>query len=122
MKRIKVYVIAKGFHNWEPAEAYGELVFLSTAPFGRTSVSNMVRTFSPVLEESGPEDFIIISGLSVMCSIACSLFVLKHRRLNLLLFDAATEKYVKRTVIFDQGEKESEIVGPNSTSGYMERN
>jgi hypothetical protein len=106
MKKPKVYVVAKGYHDWSAAETHGELVFLSTEPFGRTSVSNMMRTFEPVLEESEPEDFIIISGLSVMCSLACSLFVLKHRRLNLLLFDAATEKYIKRKVMFDQGDKE----------------
>jgi hypothetical protein len=120
MKKRKVYVISKGYHNWEPAEFYGELIFLSTTPLGRTSVSNMVRMFEPVLEESEPDDFIVISGLSVMCSLACAIFAMKHSRLNLLLFDAATEKYVKRTVMFDQGDKESEITGPNSTSRYLE--
>lgn len=97
----KVYVVAKGLHNWTAAEQYGELVFLSTAPFSRTAVSNITRLFVPKLANSQSDDYIVITGMSVMCSIACALFALKHKRLNLLLFDAVTEKYVKRTLMLD---------------------
>lgn len=97
----KVYVVAKGFHSWSAAAEHGELVFLSTEPVGRTAVSNMLREFLPKMADSEPEDYIVITGLSVMCSIVCVIFALKHRRLNLLLFDAAGDKYVKRTVMLD---------------------
>ena len=97
----KVYVVAKGLHDWTLAAEYGEVVFLSTVPISRVAVSTMARLFAPQLQKSSPDDYLLITGLSVMCSIACSLFVLKHRRLNLLLFDAASEKYVKRTVVLD---------------------
>lgn len=112
-EKHKVFIPAKGYHNWEAAARYGELVFMSNEPFSRAAVSNMIRTFEPFIEESDSEDYIVITGLSVMCSLACSLFVLKHGRLNLLLFDAASSKYIKRTVILRE-EKESEIVGLNS--------
>jgi hypothetical protein len=97
----KVYVIAKGFHSWDAAEQHGELIFLSEEPVARTAVSNMLRQFLPAMADSKEDDYIVISGLSVMCSIACVIFALKHRRLNLLLFDAAGDKYVKRTVLLD---------------------
>lgn len=112
----KVYVVARGLHDWSLAAQYGELIFLSNEPFGRTAVSNMVRKFAPGLADSKPEDYIVVTGLSVMCSLTCVLFALKHRRLNLLLFDAATEKYIKRTLMLDdlesleqQVEKELEV-------------
>lgn len=106
----KVYVVAKGLHDWTLAAEYGEVVFLSTVPISRVAVSTMARLFAPQLQKSSPDDYLLITGLSVMCSIACSLFVLKHRRLNLLLFDAASEKYVKRTVVLeDLSQVEQEI-------------
>jgi hypothetical protein len=101
----KVYIVARGLHSWDSAAQYGELVFLSESPFGRTAVSNMVRAFAPRLKDSKPTDYIVVTGLSVMCSLACVLFAIKHMRLNLLLFDAATEKYIKRTVMLDNLEQ-----------------
>lgn len=117
MEKRKVYIVAKGLHSWAAAEQYGELVFLSTAPFNRTAVSNMVRQFAPALRSSDPEDYIVVTGLSVMCSLACVLFAMRHKRLNLLLFDAATEKYVKRTVMLDNLEQvEQEIEAARYTT------
>ena len=106
----KVYVVSKGLHNWSAAQPYGELVFLSTAPIGRTGISNMVRMFAPKLKRSEPEDYIVVTGLTVMCCVACVLFALRHKRLNLLLFDAATDRYVKRIVMLDDlSEVEQEL-------------
>lgn len=125
-KQRKVYVVAKGFHDFSAAEQHGELVFLSTEPVVRTAVSNMLREFLPKMADSNPDDFIVITGLSVMCSVACVIFVLKHKRLNLLLFDVASEKYVKRSVMLDsieQVERElDEVTRLNSRAGYLERN
>jgi hypothetical protein len=104
-EKRKVFVVAKGYHDFSAAEQHGELVFLSTEIVNRTAVSNMLREFFPRMEGSNPEDYIVITGLSVMCSIACVIFALKHKRLNLLLFDAAGDKYVKRSVILDSIEQ-----------------
>ena len=97
----KVYVVSKGFHSFSAAEQYGELIYLSEVPIGRTQVSNILRMFIPKLANSKEDDLIVITGLSVMCALACSIFAMKHRRLNLLLFDAAKDGYVKRSVILD---------------------
>lgn len=100
----RVYVVSKGFHDWSAAAKYGQLVFLSTEPIGRTAVSSMMRQFLPELEKSDPNDLIVITGLSVMCSLACAIFYSKHGRLNLLLYDASGNKYVNRTVVNPEGD------------------
>jgi len=117
-EKRKVYVVSKGFHDFSPAEEHGELVFLSVEPLAKTAVSNMLRMFLPKMANSKEDDYIAISGLSVMCSVACVIFALKHRCLNLLLFDAATERYVKRSLILDsieQVEKELDEITRNNT-------
>lgn len=103
-EKRKVYIVAKGLHDWSAARQFGELVFLSTIPIGRTAVSNMARLFMPQIEQSSKEDLIVITGLSVMNALACSLFAMKHKRLNLLLYDASGDKYVKRTLVFEDKE------------------
>jgi len=109
----KVYIVAKGFHDFAAAEQHGKLIFLSDEPVNRSAVSNILRQFIPKMADSKEDDFIVITGLSVMCSIACVIFAMKHKRLNLLLFDAASDKYIKRSVLLDsilQVEKEVDRV------------
>ena len=107
-EKRKVFVVAKGFHDWTRAKDYGEVIFLSDTPVNRTAISSMARKFLPILkEQSRREDFLVISGLSVMCSIACSIFAGLHNRLNLLLYDAPSDRYILRAVVFGE-EKEEE--------------
>ena len=81
-----VYIVNKSSHDFSKAEVYGKLVPLSTGAMNRYEVNSMVRQFSEKLSRSSPDDYIVMSGLAMMNSIATTIFALKHRRLNLLLF------------------------------------
>ena len=98
-----VYIVSKSAHDFSGAQRFGKLVYLSEGALNRYHVNNMERQFSSKLENSSSEDFILPCGLSMMNSIACAMFVLKHKRLNLLLFRKG--KYVERNIIFSNGEK-----------------
>ena len=96
-----VYIINRGCHDYSLAEKYGSLVYLTDESFNRFSTGHMYRKFKEGLRESDHSDYILISGLTIMSSIACSMFALKHKRLNLLLHSSSggEEKYIKRTII-----------------------
>jgi len=103
----KVFVVNKGCHDHSDAERFGELVFLSEGSINRYAVANMYREFVRHLEKSKKEDFILITGLSVMSSVACSIFARLHGRLNLLLYKAsrtpgANGHYIERTMMIDE--------------------
>ena len=100
----KVFVVSRSSHDFSPARRYGDLVFLSEGPMDRYSANNMVRQFAPVLEQSSPEDYLLPCGLSVMNMMAACLMVMKHGRLNLLLYKNKT--YREINLVFDEGEKE----------------
>ena len=110
----KVFVINRGCHDLSDAERFGELVFLSEGSINRYAVSNMYREFVQHLKESTKEDFLLITGLSVMSSLACAIFSRMHGRINLLLYKASRMSeveghYVERTVMIDELlEKEGE--------------
>jgi len=103
----KVFVINRGCHDLSDAERFGEFVFLSEGAINRYAVANMYREFVQHLKESNKEDFLLITGLSVMSSLACSIFARMHGRINLLLYKASRTPdveghYIERTVMIDE--------------------
>ena len=102
----KVFVVNRGGHNHTDAERFGELIFMSEGTINRYAVSQMYRQFVDHLKDSTEDDYILITGLSVMASVACSVFARIHGRLNLLLFKSSQSgeegRYVERTVMLDE--------------------
>ena len=95
----KVYVINKSGHDFSEAENFGDLCYLSEGSINRYAIARMYREFCGTLNKSQPSDYLLITGLTVMCSIACSIFARLHGRLNLLIF--RNGKYVERKLILD---------------------
>ena len=96
-----VYIINKGAgHNFEPAKEFGTLIYLSEGWIDRLETGTMHRAFTKLLDSSLETDFIVLTSLSVMCSMACAIFAAKHHRLNLLLYKGRGE-YVKRETFLD---------------------
>ena len=103
---MKVYIVNKGGHNHEDAQRFGELVALSEGNINRFAANSIYRRFVTLLRNSSPEDYILITGLSIMSSIACSIFARLHGRLNLLLYKTTRGEregyYVERTIMIDE--------------------
>ncbi len=98
----KVYVINRASHDYSGAERYGELVYLSDGPINRYATNKIYRMLSDVLKDSSPGDYILLTGLTIMTSIACSIFSVMHGRLNLLLFRPASYTYAERRLMFNE--------------------
>ena len=101
----KVYVINKSCHDYSKAEKYGKLIYLTKDSYNRFSTGKMFRRFRDGLKDSDPEDLLLISGLTIMSCVACSMFAAKHKRLNLLLYNGGPnveEGYVKRTIVLEE--------------------
>lgn len=82
----KVFVVNDAGHDYSSAESYGELIFMTRGMLPVLQLTRMLREFDEHLKGSSPADYILHSGPSVVNSIACSLFAVKHKKLNLLLF------------------------------------
>ncbi len=96
----KVYVLNKGAaHDFSAAEEYGELIYCTHGRLQKYDVGQMVRECSDAMSESMPDDFILLTSLTTLCSVACSLFAVKHNLLNLLIYK--DDKYVVRKIDFN---------------------
>ena len=97
-----IYVINKGCHDYSAAEKFGRIIFLTDGLYNQFATGQIYREFRESLKDSNPDDLILISGLTVMASIACSMFGAIHGRLNLLIFSKGKgrpDRYVKRTIM-----------------------
>jgi len=102
----KVFIVNRGGHNHTDAKRFGKLVFLSEGEVNRYATNVMYRAFVEKLRKSKPTDYILITGLSVMSSLACSIFSRIHGQLNLLLYQNPSPgengHYVERTILLDE--------------------
>lgn len=107
----KVYVINDSGHDYTPARPFGELVVLSEGTIDKFHLTQMLRAFESALPISSPEDYILISGPSIMNCVACAMFAAIHGCLNLLLFrmePGGRPRYVARRINFKTKESKDE--------------
>lgn len=90
----KVYIVNHSNHDFSDAERFGKIIFMTGGRMNRYSTNDMARQFSEALEDSSPDDYIVLCSLNVMNAIATAIFSHKHGTLNLLLFKEG--KYIER--------------------------
>ena len=97
----RVYIVNKSSHDFSSAEKFGSLIFMSEGRLNRFGTNDMIRKFQDAMRNSKADDFLLPCSLNTANIIAASVFSLKHKRLNLLLFKPSTNEYVERTHVFD---------------------
>lgn len=98
-----VFVVNKSCHSFAAAEDYGPIVYMTEGALERFNTSKMFRSFKPFIDRSHQDDYILLTGLTVMNVIACSMFSAKHQRLNLLIFKdqkGGEGQYMEKKIVF----------------------
>jgi hypothetical protein len=96
-----VYVVNDGGHDYSDALRFGELEFLTRGTLDKFDTSTMYRECLSGLTDSTPEDYLLITSLTSLCSVASAMFAAMHGRLNLLIYKEG--QYVLRAMAFNQG-------------------
>lgn len=97
----KVLVVNKSCHDFTAAEEYGEILYLTSGSVNRYSTSNMYRQFEREIKRSSPNDWIVLSGMTIMNSVVCAMFATIHKRLNLLIWKSNDKVYIERVIKMD---------------------
>lgn len=103
--KSKVYVVNQSTHDYSNAEKFGDIEFLTKGNFHILNTSRMAREFIVALKYSNPNDYIMPCGLSVMSLIAGGIFILMHKRINLLIYFTDRQgggEYKARTLNFEE--------------------
>ncbi len=96
----KVYVVNKSAHDFSAAEKFGKLIYCTEGRLNRFNTNDMIRKFSDAMRNSKEDDYILLCSLNVANIMATSVFVSKHSKLNLLLFNSTTKEYLEREHVF----------------------
>jgi hypothetical protein len=92
-----VYIPNKGSHNYSDAERFGELTFLTSGRIRKYDIDFLYGEMSKGMIDAQEQDYVLISSLPIVGSIACSVMAKKFGKVNLLLFcDGA---YIERTFV-----------------------
>jgi hypothetical protein len=95
----KVYIVNRGPHDYSEAKAFGELVYCTDGSVDKFDLSQMYRELDTAMLSSEANDYILLTSLTSLCSVACSLFVAKHGQLHVLIHRG--DCYVERSLFFD---------------------
>jgi len=102
----KVFIVNKASHDHSDAERFGELVFLTEGAINRYATTSMFREFIAPLNRSSPEDYILPTSLTIMNIIACTIFGIKHKKLNLLIYKSDKKggvgRYIERRLNLEE--------------------
>jgi hypothetical protein len=93
-----VYILNRAAHDYSDAERFGELVFCTEGSLDKLDLSQMYRELESAFEDSQADDYILLTSLTSLCSVACAIFALKHERINLLIH--TRDGYVDRSLFF----------------------
>lgn len=96
----KVYVLNKSTHDFSEATRFGELVYCTEGSLGKYNTSQMMRELEAAMKDSQPTDYILLTSLATLCSLACSILAVKHGRVNLLIYKG--DGYVERKIVFNK--------------------
>jgi hypothetical protein len=98
MNEKLVFVPNRGGHDYSAAYSFGKLVFCTNGPVNRKDTTTMQQELAAAMEDSDPLDYILITSLTSLCCIACSIFSVQHHRLNLLIYEDG--EYIERFLQF----------------------
>ncbi len=95
----KVFIVSNGGHDYSDAARYGEIVFCTDEVIKKDDVAQMYRVISESLNDAEADDFLLISSLTSLCTVAAAILAARFGELHLLLYKEG--QYVQRDLILD---------------------
>lgn len=93
----KVFILNDGGHDYEDAKRFGELVFCTRNSINKWDIAQMYRELGEVFTTAASDDFIMLSGLTSLCSVATALMVEKFGEVHFLVYK--DRQYIQRDLV-----------------------
>ena len=95
-------------HNYEPAKSYGALRAITSGNYPIFKTTRLREEIVTALVCSQPDDYLLLSGSSVIAGLAMATWLIMHGKVNLLLYDRTERAYVLRHFQREDTQKEIE--------------
>lgn len=97
MRERKVYVLAKGGHDYSDAERFGKLVFLNVPSYAKWDIARLYGELQEGFMDATPDDLILVSYMPSHCAVATAIFIEWFGRVNFLIY--RKDKYEEHKLI-----------------------
>lgn len=98
-----VYVVNFSEQDFSPAEKWGNIQYITRGRgLNVFDIEGLLMICKEALLDSTPEDWLIISGPSILNIVVSSIMLTRHNRVNFLLFDAKARDYEPKTMTTNQ--------------------
>ena len=85
-------------HDYTSAAKYGAIRPITSGNYAIFKTSRLIDEAVQALLESDEEDYLLVSGSSVVAAICMAVWLIMHKKANLLLHDRRQTQYVQRTL------------------------
>ena len=95
----KVFIVSDGGHDYSDAERFGELVYCTEGVIRKDDIAQMYRELNSKLALAEPGDYLLISSLTSLCSVAAAILGFQFGEVHFLLYKDG--QYVSRDLILE---------------------
>ena len=88
-----VWIVNYAGHDHSTAEEFGKLDFLTRGYVSMGSLDRLFYTVTEAIERTSPEDYLLLSGLIALNALASSIWLQRHGKVKMLLWDQKLSKY-----------------------------
>lgn len=99
----RIWIVNVAGHDFSDARRFAdELIPLTEGRVNIFNVKALVDEFKTKMESYEKEDWLLLSGSSVINIVASQIVMEKHGELKLLIYDAANRSYIPRDINMKQ--------------------
>jgi hypothetical protein len=89
-------------HDYSGAAKFGAIRPVTTGNFPIFKTTRLTAEIVDALVYSEADDYLLISGSSIIAAMCVSVWMELHKQANLLLYDRSRNEYVVRAIVRDE--------------------
>lgn len=97
-----VFLSNMGKHEYDSLAAYGAMRPVTQGNYNVFKTERLTEEIIACLADSSETDYLALSGSTLIAAICMEVWMLMHKRVQLLIFDPRQDQYVPRA--FDRGQ------------------
>jgi len=105
----RVFVTNYAGHDYTQAEQFGKIVFVTKGFVSFESLDRLKFMVTESLLDTTPDDYILLSGTTLICSLVVSIWLHMHKVAHILNWDKKTSDYRLLTLTTEHLDKIIEV-------------
>lgn len=89
----KVFVTNMSGYEYESAEKFGDLVYVTQGFIKLDKLDNLKKLFKKFIDSASAEDYLLLSGNTLVCALAVHLWMEKFGTAKVLHWNFNTKEY-----------------------------